>query len=128
MHLPIADHIRPTRTGKRLAAREPTGLGLYTDQTYAAVSKESRYREIWRSEVRIGVNTAVNPLDHQDKIARVHQDTKGLIMRHLYGPFYNELGELMREFYEQGIHRGNPAFDRVSKMLETLSDAFKGDI
>lgn len=126
MHLPFADNIKPERTGHRLPKREPARPGLYAEQD-ASLCHDVGHEDVWRTEVRIVCQTPIDTRTPTDLIERIHKDTKGKIMHHVYGPIYDELLKVMDVFYNQGVHRGDPAFDHVDKMMETLENAFRGE-
>lgn len=127
MDLPIADNIEPTRTGRRLPERSPAGLGLYAEQQGHPERDTLSARDVWRTEVRIGAQTAIDPRMPPERLETIHKDTKGMIMRHIYGPIYDETIKSVHDLFDSGLYRGDPAVDRLERMLGTLADAFRGD-
>jgi len=126
MKLPLADDIEPSKIGKRVPKMGPHNLGSYVEHE-GSVQRDFGYNDVWRTEVRIGVQTHLDPLMPLEKRDQVYRDTKGMVLRHVYSTVYNELKEVLDDFYNSGIYRGNPAYDRVVNMLETFDDAFRGE-
>lgn len=82
---------------------------------------------MWRTEVRIGAQVTIDPRLPLQRIEDVHKQTKGLIMRHIYGPIYDELVHVIHDLYDAGLYKGDPAVQRVDKMLNHFHAAFQGE-
>jgi len=123
--LPLAEQIEVSNTGYRKPKRDNYDVGSYVTID-ASVSVEDNHYEVWRTEVALGVythlETRLSRFVAEDKINK----SKGQLLEHIYGPIEDELIQVMIDMKKEGYHRGNPAYDRVNNMLNTLSDYFKG--
>lgn len=126
MHLPLADNIKPQRTGHRLPERTPARLGLYAEQE-GSLERIMGVRDVWRTEVRIGAQTAIDPRMPAERMERIHMETKGHIMRHIYGPIYDELVKVVHDLYDAGLYGNDPSVERLNGMINKLGDAFRGN-
>ena len=125
MHLPLADNLKPERTRHRLPERTPAGLGLYAEQE-GQMERLFGVRDVWRTEVRIGAQTAIDTRMPTERVERIHMETKGLIMRHVYGPVYDELIKVVHDLYDAGLYGNDPAVERLNGMIDTLGNSFRG--
>ncbi|TMV08678.1 hypothetical protein FGK63_06025 [Ruegeria sediminis] len=128
MQLPMAGAFEGTRTATRLPRPSPTTLGLYADAKGTIEVVDFGFNEVYRVEARIGTQIAVNPNMTSDARIQLIADARGRMMRYVYGPVYDELIQVMTLMFDEGLHRGDPAFDRLQDMMDTFGRSFKGDV
>ncbi|TDK49802.1 hypothetical protein E1832_07930 [Antarcticimicrobium luteum] len=79
-------------------------------------------------EARIGAQITLTPDLPPEVRDNLVAETRGRILRHVYGPVEAEVRAALYSLYDAGIHGGDPAVDRLAALLDTFGRAFRGEV